>query len=178
MATINGTAILTAIREVLDEGAGTVRNISTARFQADLYAGKDVDGQALSALVKPICEAEITGIRRHPMSPMDLHSMSLLEIDVRVSVVRSGTLKEKLDADARDALKGLAVDDADVVKQALLFNGNLTTTIGGTATGLVSGRLASYEGSTVTVLFSGDTSARIEGLHNFRAVVNVAQATS
>lgn len=177
MANIAAANIFTRIREVLEDGAGSVRTITAARFSGGLYSGLGRDAETLRSLGKPRVEAEIVAGARHPSSPPINGSFELKELRVTVRIVRSGTLVQKLDDDARDAAKALAVVDADLVSQALTFPGNLTTTAGGGATGIVSGLLR-YESSDFSVEYDGDVSARIVTSHEFIGVVNVTLATS
>ncbi len=168
-------AILTRIHEVLDDGAGSVRTVSSTRFNPDLYTGLEAQAQALRALVKPIFDVEILHEEPSADTPMDSHSMAFKQITVRVTVVRAGTLAEKLTESTRIALKALAYEDADLIKQALLQNQNLTQTTAAAATGLISGRLREHIGSDHIVDFSGPTSARIVTTHDFYGDVNVTQ---
>lgn len=177
MAYVDATAILTAVREALEDAGGTLRTIAATRFDGGLYDGLDVDAQTLRALDTPIAEARLISIDRHPDSPPRMHSMSLLTVNIEVDVVRSATLEHKLTDATRDTLKGLAAQDSDVIAQALTYPGNLTQTAAAAATNLVSGMLI-HEGSSIEAAFDGATGARITSTHTFRGVVNVTQATS
>lgn len=177
MATLDGDAIHTAIREVLEDGTGSVRTISSGRFGGGLYGGQDRRTRAFRALDKPAVETTIAGLRRHSASPPRIGSVGLLELDIDVRIVRHATVESKLDDDVRDALKALAIEDADLVRQALEYPGNLTSTAASVATGIVSGCLT-YSDSDVEVDFTDDASAQIATTHRFTGIVKITQATS
>lgn len=178
MAYIPGAALYTRLREVLDDGAGDYRTITSTRFGSGLYEGLDIPAQTLRALVNPIVEASVVSIRRSPDSPPALHSLQLYEVDVEVTVVRAATLNHKLSTSARDALKGAALVDADALAQALQKSGNLSATTAGTSTGLITGLLMYTGDSSYSYELGGETSARIESTHKFTGVLRADAATS
>lgn len=179
MAYMNTTAIQTRLREVLDGGAGTLRTIDSGRFDGTgHYSGQSIEAQGIRSLVKPLIEAEIVSVGRHPDSPPAMHSDALREVEVEIRVIRHAELTDKLTASTRDALKGLAAQDADVVAQALTFPGNLTSTAAGTATGLLTGLMMYTGRSTINLELGSESSARVVSTHKFRGIVRVVQAVA
>lgn len=177
MATINAEAIIAAIEQRALGLLTDYRDIATGTYQTDAYEGMPDGASAMRALVRPTVDVEITGMRRHPQSPPDVHSLALLEVDVRVTVTRATDAASKLDAATRRALKGAAVRDGDVLRQALSVPGVLETTTASTATGIVSGLLI-YVDSDVSTRFDGEENARVVGVHRFHGVVRVTQETA
>ncbi len=177
MANVDHDAILTTVREVIDDGNGSVRTVTSGRFNGGAYAGQPPGSETLYALATPTFRTAITGQRRHPASPPILGSFTLYEIDVEVEVIRGLQLRHKVNDDIRDDAKALAANDADVLAQALTYPGNMTGTSASALTGLVSGVLQ-YEGSSGTIELADDTNGRIVSTHTFSGVVHVTLATS
>ena len=61
MAYLDGEAILTRIRAVIEAGAGSLRTISPLTYDGGMYDDLDADEQSRRATVRPIVEATITG---------------------------------------------------------------------------------------------------------------------
>jgi len=177
MATADFDAILTAVREVLEDATGTLRTIGAAVYQGNLNASLSDEEMTLRALNKPLVESRIGAISRNDASPNIFGSLSLLDIEVVVRVVRHLDQAHELDDDIRDDVKALSAADGDVIMQALTFPGNLTQTSGSAATGLVSGML-SYEGSDPPDTQQEATGSIITTEHNFSGVVQVTLAVS
>ncbi|MDQ3071417.1 MAG: hypothetical protein M3R55_17010 [Acidobacteriota bacterium] len=148
MATIQSAAILLRIRQVLESGAGTLRTIASTRFYGDLPEGLSDSTEQMRGLERPRVEARIKSVSRSPASPPITGNIALYDIGIDVEIVRPLTTAEQLTDATRDALRALALDDVDVVRQALEYPGNLTATTAGAATDLVSG-LLSYVSSRV-----------------------------
>lgn len=119
-------AILTRLRQVIEQSAGTLREVPSARFAGDLPDGLSDNALGQRAITKPRVEASIAGMRPSHASPPDSGSLHILDVDFEVRVVRLlSPLEHVSDAD-RDALRALAYEDADVLRQALRFGGNLS----------------------------------------------------
>lgn len=171
MAYIRAAAITTRIREVLEDSAGTLRTVPSGRYGGDLPDGLSDDAQLIRAASKPRVEATIVGVSPSAASTPDSGNHALLDIDVEVKIVRMLAPLEQLDDDSRTALLSLAAEDADVVRQALRFAGNLTATTAGTACDLVSNCLAFYRGSAVKVRRAIDDGAQpVETIHRFQGI--------
>lgn len=150
MAHIKSQAILTRIREVLDDSAGDLRTIAYDRFAGDLPEGLDPSAIQFRAVTSARVEARITGKRVSPASPPALGNLRIYELDVEVKVIRLVETADQLDDAERDALNALAAEDGDIIAQALGYPGNLTATEAGEPTDLVSGMLV-YESDSTSV---------------------------
>lgn len=137
MAYIKTTAILTRLREVAEEALGSVRTIDQDRFTGGLHDGLVAQEQAkLGTLSKKPVEATITAVRPHPQRLVITGSVQIVELDVSIKVVRAINIDGQVDNETRDAVKGVAAEDADVLCQALEWPANLATTLDGTSTDL------------------------------------------
>ncbi|MEM1417540.1 MAG: hypothetical protein AAGH15_21770 [Myxococcota bacterium] len=178
MATLAADAILTAIKDVVEECHGTSRTITAATYRSGAYASLSALRASLKALTKPRAESRITRTSRSPASPPEPGSLALVDLDIEVRLVRSVTARTELDAACRRELRALAATDGDVLRQALGFPGNLTTTAGSVATTLVSG-LLNYDGSDVGDLeVEAGQNGRLVTIHRFRGTAKVAQETA
>lgn len=178
MSNIAADAILTAVRGVLEDGTGTLRTISSTRFDGGLYDSLPDDEKSRRALDRPVVEATITKMERSPHTYAQPGSLAIRRITVEVKIVRHLNEEHKLVDATRDDEKALAVVDADMVAQALEYPGNLTQDAGANATGLVSGRLQ-YVSSTVERVQLGDKQpGMIVTKHTFTGDVQITLATS
>ena len=171
MAIIQSAAILLRIRQVLENGAGTLRTIASTRFYGDFPEGLDASTEQRRGLERPRIEARIRGISRNPASPPITGNFVLYDLAIDVEIVRPLTTAEQLTDSDRDTLRALVMDDVDVVRQALEYPGNLTTTTAGAATDLVSG-LLSYRTSRVDPIASPISSGAqtLRSVHSFTGI--------
>lgn len=178
MANLQAQALITRIREVLEDSAGTLRTVPAGRFDGNLPTGLSDTTEMRRAFEKPRIAATITGLSRHPASPPINGSLMLYSVAVEVRIVRTVTRLEQLsDADA-DTLRALATEDADIVRQALEYPGNLTQTTAGAATNIASGLLY-YSGSVIRVQRAIDEGSQLlETVHTFTGVAKVYPATA
>lgn len=184
MAVWDADRLEARMREVIEDAAGTLRTITAGRYIGGLAPGLDVNEEARRGLgvnvdgTKVPTEARVSAVRRSPASPPTMGNLALYEIDVEVRSVYPYTSITKLSDDGRSSLSGLAAASADRIAQAFGYPGNLLTTSGGQATGLVSG-LLSYVGSSMTwkgtVNGAGGT---LEAIHRFKGVAKSAPAVS
>lgn len=170
---------MTRVREVCDSAAGTLRTISAGRFTADYHDGLSDEEKAKRVTTNPRFDVRATGLERNPSSPPTLHSLSFYDIEIAIEVSRPLSFSEATSDALRDDVLALAMQDGDVLAQALGYPGNLTTTSGGTATNLISGlltHLGSEAGRTQTP--TGDRPGLATTIHRFRGTAHVTQATS
>ena len=172
------SALITRLREVLEDSAGTLRTISSSdAFGGDLPKGLDLNEEARRALGKVRAEASITSVKRSAASPPVIGNLALYDVAVEVRTVFPLLTAEGLDDDKRDAIKGVAFRYVDRVVQALTYPGNLTTTTAGTATDLVSGLLAHVDSSTIDRQQPGKGGV-LEVVHRFKGVLKSVPAVS
>jgi len=179
MATLATSAITTAIREVIEDGTGSVRTITSGDYLPGETSARSVPGLSHDALIAPRAEVRIVETARHEASPAITGSFQLVALEIEIRLVRSLTTFKLLDHDARQAVYDLAARDGDVLAQALTWPGNLTQTAASAATGLVSGCLRTDWRSAVgTVEADGSDHGRLVTTHRFTAIAKVALATS
>lgn len=178
MTTIATSALLTRLREVLEDGYGSLRTIAAATYGGNLPEDFTGQGDSVRSLGQPQVECLITKITRSPSSPILKSNVALYELDVRVRIVRRMSADLAVSETARDAVKAAASTDADVITQALSWPGNLTTTQAGASTGVVSGMLSHRESSTTVSGVVEDGASIVETLHLFTGTIQSAPPVS
>ena len=171
-------AILTRIREVLEDGYGAVRTVAADTYEPGTHEALDVLADSVGSLTSPRIEARIVDRRPHASRPPRQGTFTLEEITVDVRLVRDFSGYQDLSTDARTALSALAIEDGHSIAQALTWPGNLTATEAASATGLVSGCLNDVSSALGTIEFSGGTNGRLVTTHRFTGVVRVTTPTS
>ena len=178
MANINAAAILTRVREVVDDAAGSLRTISSTRFGESFYIEMSDDEQSRKAVSGPKYDVRMTGLERHPASSPVNGSTALYNVEIEVTVARHLNVAHAVIDANRDTILAAAMEDGDHIAQALMYPGNLSTTTGGTSTGLASGMLQ-FEGSdTEVILGAASEPSLVRSVHRFRGVAVVTLATS
>ena len=178
MATLPAAAILTRIREVLEDSAGILRTVPTGRFEGGLPEGGRVDSELAKAFVKPRIEAAITGMSLSAATPPVVGNLRIYDLEVEVRVVRIIRPLEQVSDDDRVALQAAAATDADIIAQALGWPGNLTQTAASTATDLVSGMLT-YQRTRARIGRRIDEGAQpLETIHTFTGKAQVRPAVA
>lgn len=172
MATIDSRAILERIRAVIEANAGLLRAIDPERFEGGMWEDLDVEEQSKRATHRPIVEATITKNAPHEARGSVLCGVGLVAIEVTVLVTRHLGPQEKATDALRDAAKGLASDDADVIAQALGYPDNLDRA----TTGIVSG-LLEWTGSEHEVSLGDAEAGRVITEHTFTGAVQTAPQT-
>jgi len=158
-------AIYERLRELVEDGAGSVRVI-TSRFGGDLPAGLDVDEEQRRGIATLVpAEVSITAMRKHPQQIARLGTVQVHLLDATIRVVRTLAVAEHVDDDLRDDIKAQAILDGDYLRQAMEIPANLHTTVGSTATGLIGGEyidsVPAYRGKA-----AGEASSLVT-LHRF-----------
>lgn len=165
MAYIKATAIVTRVREIVDEGLGSARTLAASRFGPGAHEG--TDDQHLSfagrASAKP-AEVAIVAVRPHPQRLAITGSVQIHLIDIEIRVVRTLDFEARIGDGVRAAIRALAVEDASVLTQALEWPPNLATTSGGESTDLQG---VTYAGSRNPIVGLEGTAMRIDTVHHF-----------
>lgn len=174
MAYVDTGALLTALRGVLEDAAGSLRVVDTDRFEGGYWPDLDDEEASRRGLVKPRAEVVITRIGRSESSPMSHHSLRLYDVELEVRVLRHIGPVAKVDDASRDAARGLAAQDADVIAQAVEHMGNLDSA----TTGLVSGRLMYEDSPFFDLRLSDDAAGRVETVHRFSGILQVTQVVA
>lgn len=177
MAQLAAAAILTRVREVVEDAAGALRVITADTYRPGAHETLGEDAVSTQALVKPRAEARFVSVDPHDARPPEQGSFTLYALELEVTVTRYVGAEHALLDDVRTALRAVAAEDASRLKQALGWPGNLTATTAGTATGLVSGMLR-HTGSAVGDLKTTEgQNGRIVTVHSFEGAARVATAT-
>jgi hypothetical protein len=176
MVYLKGDAILTRIRELVEDGLGSYRAISASRFTGGLHDTQPAATQArLGILAQKPAEASITAVRRHPQRLVTGGSVQVHLIEVEIKIVRTVEIAGTVDDDLRDDVKGLAAEDADALSQVLEWPGNLATTSGGTSTDLKS---LLHQDSRARLVGTAGEALRLETVHRFTGTALSRPATS
>lgn len=177
MAQLAAAAILTAVREVCEDAAGSLRIITADTYRPGAHETQSEAAASTEALVRPRAEPRFTSVEPHGARPPEQGSFTLYALELEVTVTRYVGTEHALLADVRTALRALAAEDSSRLAQALGWPGNLAATVAGTATGLVSGMLR-HTGSAVGDLEAAEgQNGRIITVHSFEGAARVATAT-
>lgn len=146
---MNAEAITAAIREVIRGELGSVRTVPVGEWiegvpaQLGMHGGLDGDtARRLRAEGRRLFDVEVAPARRTGAVGSSAASHSLLAITTRIVLWLPITLvAETVSADHRYAARADALEQAQVIREAIEWPGNLLATADGTPTGIVSGRL-------------------------------------
>jgi len=141
MAYIQAGPAIRRIREVIEDSAGVLRTVPASRFGGEVPTGLDDESVLAKAADKPRVETTIADMKASNATPPVMGNVALWDVVFSTKVTRIVTPLEQVSDDDRDALMAAVATDVDVIRQALGFPGNLTTTTAGTATDIVSGLL-------------------------------------
>ena len=142
MSHIQGLQIITRIREIIEEGKGSLRQVASGRFTGAWPEGIGDDELARRgiATAKPT-QVIIRRLGRHPNSPPVGGNLEILRLAVEIGVSRTLDIEGQVDDDVRMTLEAEAMEDVDQIRNALEWPANLTTTEAGQATDLQALRL-------------------------------------
>lgn len=179
MSYIRAEAITTRLREVLEQSSGAMRSVPSSRFFGDLPEGLDMGEEIRRAIENPRINANVTGIRRSPASPPVNGNLTIYDFEVEVRIIRIMSTLEQLDDASLELMRSRAFEDVDIIRQALEYPGNLTTTDGGDATDIASGMLRFVSGTVGEIKrMINDGAQQCETLVNFTGVAIARPATS
>lgn len=177
------SAILTRIREVLEFGRGTLRNVPLDRFYGDLQDGLSDTAELIRSVEKPRIAASIKASRPSPATPPRMGNMLIDELDVEVRVIRLVEPLAQNDDDTSVALQALAWADAGAARQALEFPNNVIgssktiTGVGATfPTGFSGGEtlIPVIDGTAVTVTFTSGDQTLAQCISRIQAAITSA----
>ena len=176
MAQLAAAAILTAIREVVEDAAGSIRIITADTYRPGAHEGLGEDAASTQALVKPRADVRFTSVEPHGARPPEQGSFTLYALELEVVVTRFVGTEHMILDDVRTKLRAVAAEDGSRLAQALGWPGNLTQTSAAVATGLVSGMLR-HTGSEIGDLETVEgQNGRIVTVHSFTGVAHVQMA--
>jgi hypothetical protein len=179
MSYVRAEAITTRLREVLEQSSGVLRTVPSSRFFGDLPEGLDMGEEIRRAIENPRINANVTRVRRSPASPPINGNLTIYDFEVEVRIVRIMSTLEQLDDASLELLRSRAFEDVDVIRQALEYPGNLTTTDGGDVTDIASGMLRFVDGTVGDIKrMINEGAQQCETLVNFTGVAIARPATS
>jgi hypothetical protein len=165
MAYIKTDAILARIRELIHDGFGTLRTIDATRFTTGLHEGHVAEHRSrISRLTQKPAEVSIPRQRRHPQSLTVAGSIQIMALDVEIRVERSLVFEGRNDEDAREAVRALAAQDSDALRQVLEWPRNLATTEAGVSTDL---KALVFQESRTRVVGESGKAMRLDSVHAF-----------
>ena len=175
MANTAYAAIRKRLREIVDDGDGLVRVVSSGKFSGDYWTGITAWAGHTRALSKPrfAVPAMITALADG--TPIFTNASHKIErVDMRIECEYALPIPTSSDDD-RDAQVATAEQDGDIIAQAVGWPGNMTQTEAAAPTGILDGSIR----HTLSRPVIEDWDARrLVMEHTFRAFVNVVQATS
>jgi hypothetical protein len=176
--------MLTRIREICEDAAGTLRAITAGTLEGDLPPGLSTNEEARRALAVVLsngtgvpCEARVVRMRRSKASPPVIGNLALYDVEVEVRAVYPVVTAITLDDATRDTMSGLAAKHGDMIAQALGYPGNVSATTAGQSTGVISGLLA-YDSSDYEWTGVAGAGGTLVGRHRFKCVAQSAPAVS
>lgn len=178
MAYIPATAILTRIREVIEDQEGALRTIDECRFTGDMHDGlSPLEQSRRGMLSRAPAEASITRLRPHPQQLTITCGVNLVLADVQIKIVRTLGPAEQVDDALRDQAKALASEDAIALRQALEWPPNLQATRAGVATDI--GHMTWVDSRPVLGPIGTSVQAlRLTTIHTFEATVTSRPAVA
>lgn len=162
--------LLTRLRAILQDNAGSVRTVGAGRLSGNLHAALSEGGAGLFAASGARAEARIVSASPADGRFIRSSGTALTNITVRIRVVRKLDSNHLLNDEDRDDLKALVAQDSVVLRHALEWSGaggNLSNT------SLVSGVLT-WQGSE----FDDVDGPVIESTHTFTGTVRETLPTS
>lgn len=180
MAYLKAHALIVRIREVLEDSRGVGRTVPPGRFVGNLPQGLSETEQMRRALTKAPTSIDdfpsarvrvnVNVLGRSPWSPPINSNIILYNVTVAVTTLRTIQRKEQLSPDLYDDIQALAIEDGDIVRQALEYPRNLLATEAAEPTHLVSGMLIFANSVTGVIRDINGGAQKLETTHNFNGV--------
>lgn len=178
MAYIQTLAIIQRIEEVINSGAGDMRTIPVGTFVDSWPDGYSEWSSQRKALETPRTRVNVNPTGRSPNSPPINSSLIIYDATITVTCSRLLPRQSQILSDDYDAVQAAGAKDADLVRQALEYPGNLSVCEDGRVTDIVSGMLR-WQSSVFDVVGTIDSGAqRLQGTHTFTAQLLARPATS
>lgn len=169
------TPVLQAVRDVLDDGHGSLRTIATDRFSDALPEAVAEEEKQRRGLGNPApFRIRVTRIAPNAASAPINSSVILRDFELEVTVSRTLSLPEILNADDMQTLQALCLEDQSAVSQALGTPPNLSQTALGTDTNIAGGALRYLDSRNVVTTSAPDEARRLETTHRFTGVLRVS----
>lgn len=177
MASFNAQAFYKRLREVIDDGLGSVRTVPNDRIAGNLPAGLTPTAQFERTINRPRFDCLVTHVTPSDDSPPGaVGSIALLDVEFELRFVYALPLMESPDEE-RDNARAIALEDMDLVRQALEWHDQLSATDAGVSTQIIRGsvRMVSFDVSNES--FAPDQQV-MRTVHRYTSTVQITQATS
>lgn len=171
MAYLKTAALITRIREVIEDSRGAMRTVPTGRFSGDMPQGLTEEEQQRRAMVNPRARVEVNDISRQSQSPPINSNLIFYEVGVTVTVSRLFARDQQLNDDTGDVTQAAGAEDVDIIRQALEWPGNLDYTEAGAPTGVISGMLSFVSSSSSMIGQIDQGAQRLETTVSFHLVM-------
>lgn len=149
--------IVQAITQVMDGSIGSTRVVADGVFARGIHRDQEVPAKQAQALQTASAtyrfDVELSPARSHDATPLSPSNKRVLELDVRIPIVRLAVIDLEYvaltaDVSARNVLISSLRSAMDTAVLALTWPGNLSANQAGQATGVISGRMFGPGGQT------------------------------
>lgn len=140
---MDADAVVQAVREVATGAKGYGRVVPVDRIEEGVFEGLPDSSAALRSLVRTAVDVRMPRtVRTGAVGPQTANREVLaVELDLRLT----HAVMHEVDEDGRHEVRAAAAEDAVLIRRALGVPGQLTTTLAGAPTGIVSGLLLERE---------------------------------
>jgi hypothetical protein len=172
------SAALTRVRELLVGGFGSLRPITSTRFQGDLPDGLLAEEEARRGILAEIpIEVIYLGRKPHPSRLVITGNVQIHLVEMQVNVVRTRAIDAQVDDATRDAISAAAIEDGEAIEQVLEWPYNLETTQAGASTGLMAIRFMQTTSPAELTVEAGQAQV-VKTKHLLQATIKSAPASS
>lgn len=167
---------ITRLRELLQDGRGTIRAITSTRLAGDLPPGLTPEEQRRRGIhaEKPV-EVVLDGMAPHPQRLTQAGTLQIHLLSVTVRIARTIEVGAQLTDSLRDDVQAQAIIDANAVHDVLSWPPNLATTHAGQATGCIGAR---YLGSSARINGTAGAAQDLTTEHRYELTVTSAPSAT
>jgi len=160
---------LQRVRELVQDGAGSIRAITSTRFQGDLPEGLTAEEYTRRGIVSEIHTDSRWGVeKRHPSRLTIACTTQIHLVELTVTVARTLATPQQVSDTLRDAVVSLAAEDSGALQQVLEWPQNLSTTSDGHDTGLKG---LQYIDSTPQIIGNAGQAQQLRTVQRFDATI-------
>ncbi len=176
MAHIAASAIITRLRELVQDGSGSYRAIDSGRLQGGLASGMTVEEQRRRGLFteKP-AEISLDSVTPHPQRFTYSGSVQVHLLTVTIRIVRTIAIAEQHTDTLRDDVRAQAVVDSSALQHVMSLPANLAQTDAAAATGILG---AEFVGTTARAEGNVGETMSLATEHRFELTVKSTPAAS
>ena len=182
--TIAASNIRLAIREVLQGDTGSIRTMTPGVLAPGVWEGQ-TDQQQKATILDTAgglyhFDVRLGPLGHHPATPLSIKGNTRIS-QLGITIDFWGPLATEAEADQRQTDLAVFENALDDAVQALTYPGNLTQTSSAAATGIVSGCLVGFDGSSIPEIDQADEDWGRKIVHSqlrATAILTISQATS